>query len=80
LFSFDLSEEKGMGRGKVDNYHSDVELKTYVQLVPDTGLTEVDVHNYTERLLVGFEGTTDKEDNVSTIRPLMLVEKWVEKE
>lgn len=38
LFSFDLSEEKGMGREKVDNYHGDAELKTYVQLVPETGL------------------------------------------
>lgn len=34
LFSFDLSEEQGMGREKVENYHNDTEIKSYVQLVP----------------------------------------------
>jgi len=44
-----------------------------------TGRKEID-GVYDPCCLVGFEGYTDEEGEISTIRPLVLVQKWVEKD
>ena len=59
LFSFCSSQENGMAASKVENFHDDKEIKTYVEMVETTGLKELDIDEHTDRLLVGFEGTTD---------------------
>lgn len=55
------------------------ELTSKVYTSELTGHEEQDLQ-WNPCVLVGFEGYTNHEGDVSTVRPLVLVQKWVEKD
>ena len=55
-------------------------MTSNVYLKELTGLSNLDQDGKSGFVLVGFEGFTDELGAISTIRPLVLVPRWVEKD